>query len=247
MSTTTKEPSSTSITPTSISHLPTVTVSSSPEYARRLIEHLARSFSTNPTIISIIAEVDDMQQPPFAPITYERRMKHFESGSILPSAESGALIAEADDWTAASLWEPPGFERGMASSRYRNPLPVLKEFIAKAAAAWAKYLGAEYQNRHWHLSFLARDPSKTGKGAVSAVMRPFLERAKEDGVPVWLESVDLHAVEVYEHYGFRVCEKMTMGKGVARPDGWLEECGEGFTVWAMVFDQHLRASDTSTR
>jgi Acetyltransferase (GNAT) family len=241
MSNTTNDPPSTSMTTTIISHLPRVTVSSSREYAIRLIEHVARSFINSPIVISIVAEVDDIEQPPFAPLTHERRAKHFESGSILPAAENGALIADADDWTAASLWEPPGFRCGMASPRYQNPLPVLKEFMAKAAAVREKHLGPEDQQRYWHLSYLARDPSRTGKGAVFAVMRPFLERAKEDGAPAWLEAIGLHAVRVYEHYGFTICEKMTVGEGRARADGWPEENGEGFAVWAMIFDEHVRA------
>lgn len=191
-------------------------------------------------MISLIAEADDAKQPPFAPSTYERRVKHFESGRILTSVEDGALIAEADDWTAASLWEPPGFKNRMNAPRYQNPLPVLKEFMAKDAAVRARYLGPEDQQRFWYCNYLARDPSKTGKGAVSAVIRPFLERAREDGVPAWLISVDLHAVEVYEHYGFRVYAKMIVGKGKAGADGWPEENGEGFAVWAMVLDEHLR-------
>jgi ribosomal protein S18 acetylase RimI-like enzyme len=241
MATTPKESRSMSITSISISHLPTVTVSSTPEYARRLIGHCARSFSTNPAITSIVAEVNDIKQPPFAPLTHAQLLKHFESGSILPSAENGALIAEAEDWAAAALWEPPGFtDGGLAAPEYRNPRPVLKDFISKADAARAKHLSPEYQQKHWHLSFLARDPSKKGEGAVSAVIRPFLERAKEDGVPAWLESVGLHAAEVYEHYGFKVCEKMIVGRGRVRADGWPEEDGEGYAVWAMIFDEHLR-------
>lgn len=240
MSTPTKEiPRKSTISPYTILLPATVTVSSSPEYAQRLIAHVARSFLTSPILIGLITEVDDIKQPPFTPFTFERRVKHFESGSITPSARNGAVIAEADNWTAAALWKPPGFTGGMDAPLFHNPPPLLKEFMRKAAAARAKYLDPEFQERHWQLGYLARDPSKPGKGAVSAVMRPFLERAKEDGVPAWLESVDLHAVQVYEHYGFRVCEKMIIGQGIARPDGWPEEGGEGFAVWAMVFDQHL--------
>ena len=33
---------------------------------------------------------------------------------------------------------------------------------------------------------------------------------------------------------------MTVGKGRTRADGWPEENGEGFAVWAMIFDEHLR-------
>ncbi|ERF73128.1 hypothetical protein EPUS_09126 [Endocarpon pusillum Z07020] len=239
MSVPAEEHSAKSTTPDKILLPATATVSSSPEYAQRLIAHVARSFLTSPILIGLITEVDDIKQPPFTPFTFERRVKHFESGSIISSARNGALIAEADNWTAASLWQPPGFTGGMDAPRYHNPLPLLKEFITKAAAVRAKYLDPEFRERYWHLSYLARDPSKISKGAVSAVMRPFLQRAEEDGVPAWLISVDLHAVQVYEHYGFRVCEKIIIGQGVARPDGWPEEGGEGFALWAMVFDQHL--------
>jgi hypothetical protein len=230
---------STSVTTSNISHPRTVTISSRPEYAKLLIELVARSFLTSPIVISIIAEIDDLAHPPYDPFTFERRVKHFESGTILPSAANGALIAEADNWTAASLWEPPGFKGGMISPRYQNPLPVHMEFRSQAAAAKESHLGP-YQESHWYLNFLARDPSKTSKGAVSAVVRPFLERTKADGVPAWLEAVDLHAVEIYEHYGFRVVEKMIVGKGRAGQDGWPEENGEGFAVWAMIFDEHMR-------
>ncbi len=130
----------------------------------------------------------------------------------------------------------------MATPSYQNPLPILKEYIAKSDAARARYLDPQYRDRFWHLSFLARDPERRGggKGAVSAVVRPFLERARAEAVPAWLESVDVHAVEVYEHYGFRVCEKMVMGEGVVGADGWPQEGGDGFVVWAMVFDAYLR-------
>jgi ribosomal protein S18 acetylase RimI-like enzyme len=223
-----------------ISHPPSVTISSSPEYANRLIEHNARSFFASPIMNAFVAEVDGLKHPPFNPLTYERKITHFESGSIRPSARDGALIAEADDWTAAALWEAPGFKSGMDAPRLQDPLPLLKEFMDKAAAVKARHMGPEDQQRYWHLSFLARDPSKKGRGAVSAVMRPFLEKAEEEGVPAWLEAVDLHAVEVYEHYGFRVCEVITVGKGEYRPDGWPEEGGEGFNVWAMIYDSHLK-------
>lgn len=205
------------------------------------MEVVARSFSNTPLLISLIAEVDVIKQPPaLLTNSYERRLQHFESGSILPSTIKGGLIAEADNWTAASLWEPPGINGALAAPRHQNPGPVHKEYIDKTSAARKKHLDPKFHENHWHLDFLARDSAKNGKGAVSAVMRPFLERAREDEVPAWLEAVAFHAVEVYEHYGFRICEKMTIGEGFSRADGWPEENGEGFTVWAMVYDEHLQ-------
>ncbi len=95
---------------------------------------------------------------------------------------------------------------------------------------------------HYHLSFLARNPDHPAKtpGAISAVVLPFLDRAREEGVPVWLEATYPHAVSVYEHYGFRICEEVSVGKGKVNLEGWPEEGGEGVTAWGMVWDGHLR-------
>ena len=54
------------------------------------------------------------------------------------------------------------------------------------------------------------------------MMRFSLERAKQDGVPAWLEAAHLHAVKVHEPYRFRFLEKMTMRAGRVRANGWGE-------------------------
>ena len=114
---------------------------------------------------------------------------------------------------------------------------------AQSAIA-ANQPGAERKLKpHWHLNFLARDPAKANiRGAISAVMLPFLERAREEGVPVWLEATYPHAVAIYEHYGFRVCEEVVVGAGKVGPDGWPKEGGEGVRAWGMIFDGHLQSS-----
>ena len=90
---------------------------------------------------------------------------------------------------------------------------------------------------HYHLAFFARVPGREDvKGAISAVMLPFLAKARDEGVPVWLEATDPHAVAVYEHYGFRICEKVTVGVGRVGADGWPKEGAEGVTAWGMLWD-----------
>jgi hypothetical protein len=90
---------------------------------------------------------------------------------------------------------------------------------------------------HYHLSFLARVPGREDvKGAISAVMLPFLAKARDEGVPVWLEATYPHAVVVYEHYGFRVCEEVTIGVGRVGADGWPKVGGEGVKAWGMLWD-----------
>jgi hypothetical protein len=90
---------------------------------------------------------------------------------------------------------------------------------------------------HYHLAFLARVPGREDvKGAISAAVLPFLAKARDEGVPVWLEATDPHAVAVYEHYGFRVCEVVIVGVGRVAGDGWPKEGGEGVKWWGMLWD-----------
>jgi len=93
----------------------------------------------------------------------------------------------------------------------------------------------------WHLAFLARDPRKPAvKGAISAVLKPYLDQAVSQGVPAWLEATNLHAVGVYKHMGFRLLEAVTIGKGKIGTDGWPKEGGDGVTAYIMIFDEHVR-------
>ena len=95
--------------------------------------------------------------------------------------------------------------------------------------------------RYYHLSFLARNPSVPRvDGAINAVIAPFLQRARDENVPAWLEATMLQAAKVYEHFGFRVVEAINVGKGKVDAMGWPKEGGEGLTAYAMIYDEHLR-------
>lgn len=91
--------------------------------------------------------------------------------------------------------------------------------------------------KYWHVSLMARDPTRTEKGVVRAVIEPFVERAKAEGVPLWLEAGSERARDVYGWVGgFRVVGKAVSGKGEYDKTGRRVEAGngEGVTVWLMV-------------
>ncbi|EXJ90351.1 hypothetical protein A1O1_03450 [Capronia coronata CBS 617.96] len=95
----------------------------------------------------------------------------------------------------------------------------------------------------YHLSFLARNPSVPRvQGSLNAVISPYLERARAEHVPAWLEATSRQASKLYEHYGFRVVEEIVVGKGKVDSEGWPtpDDQGEGVTAWAMIYDSHLR-------
>ncbi|KIW32761.1 uncharacterized protein PV07_04285 [Cladophialophora immunda] len=95
----------------------------------------------------------------------------------------------------------------------------------------------------YHLSFLARNPARPRvQGSINAVMGPFLERARAEGVPAWLEATTPQAVRLYQHFGFRIVEEIVVGKGLVDALGWPArgEHASGVTAWAMILDSHLR-------
>jgi hypothetical protein len=63
---------------------------------------------------------------------------------------------------------------------------------------------------------------------------PFLAKAREENVAVWLEATNTHARDVYAHLGFQLAEEFTIGKGVVNAEGWVQENGEGIVNYAMI-------------
>lgn len=72
-------------------------------------------------------------------------------------------------------------------------------------------------------------------GAIRAVVDPYLQRAREDGVPVWLEATSQHAVDVYTHFGFRLVETIRISVGTANLAGDSVENGEGLLVHGLIY------------
>jgi hypothetical protein len=253
MSPSTTPPSTRSLPPTTQTSNPT------PDYLDRFISCIASAFNSNPISTAFISEVD-ATPPPYppsapSPITHARSIAHFAGGirdsvSNPPSRSAqNAILLESGDWAAVALWEPPSYTGRPFSESKSNPGPLLSEWKGAVARIKAQYLGYAQNDDeptgpavrkprpHYHLAFLARVPGREDvKGAISAVTLPFLAKARDEGVPVWLEATDSHAMAVYEHYGFRVCEVLTVGVGRVGADGWPKEGGEGVKWWGMLWD-----------
>ncbi|KIW91885.1 uncharacterized protein Z519_07855 [Cladophialophora bantiana CBS 173.52] len=94
----------------------------------------------------------------------------------------------------------------------------------------------------YHLAMIARDPDAPpdkSRKAFKACMDYFLNKARDEGVPVWLETASESAMKEYEGMGFRVCEQVVIGKGRVNEKGWPTEGGKGVVTWAMIWDEHL--------
>ncbi len=73
---------------------------------------------------------------------------------------------------------------------------------------------------HYYLDNIGVLPSEQGKGFSSRLIRPFLEKADEEKVSVYTDTVTSSNVSLYEHFGFQCVEELPVAK-------------TGITIWAL--------------
>lgn len=203
------------------------------EGVNKVIRIIAEAFHSTALANSFICEIDN-SPPPYPPDTIDaaRRLRHFAPG-ILDGVKSGSEVVQAGDYSAIAIWEPPNFH-GTPFSDLGYCGPIRAGWRDAVRASKEKYLG---ERPFWHLAFIARNPGLPAvSGAISAVIEPFIQRARESGVAVWLEAVDERGVAIYGHYGFRLVERITLAKGRVNSAGWPEDNGEGVSGYAMMIE-----------
>ncbi len=147
--------------------------------------------------------------------------------------ENGGYVVQSSDFSAVAILSGP--EKFINSYRddSQGRMKKVKQLFDDAAE---KYLGKQ---KFWYLSYLARDPSSDTKGAVSAVVRPFMEDAKKKGIPFALEAVGDRAKQVYEHWGFKTVEVLRVGEGEVDAENKPDPNGEGMEVYYMIYNYDL--------
>ncbi|KAK5086153.1 hypothetical protein LTR70_010388 [Exophiala xenobiotica] len=214
----------------------------------RFLDGIAASFSNTMLSRAFITEIDNTPPPYPSPSINGPRIRRHLTPGITDGAHSGAELVEAGDFSALALWETTSYRGVPFTDSLRNVGPIRGEWRTKVRQCKEKYIGLETKGDgkedfkpFYHLGFLARNPDqKAVPGAISAVVKPWLKRAEEEGVPVWLEATYEHAVDVYKNWGFRLVETIRIGEGSRSAEGWPEEGGEGVCGYAMIYDAHLK-------
>jgi len=82
-------------------------------------------------------------------------------------------------------------------------------------------LHQKYANEpHYYLDNIGVLPSERGKGISTKLISPFLEKADEEKVVVYTDTVTQKNVTLYEHFGFHCMEEYAVD-------------GTGITIWAL--------------
>ncbi|KAK2605569.1 hypothetical protein N8I77_008398 [Diaporthe amygdali] len=210
-----------------------ITTSTSAEYQHLLAEISARATLDGPLNILFQLEKTGPTVPVTASQLYEGCM-----GRIKTKVEAGSFIVEAADFAAVACWEPPesiGPDRSAESiEELSRERPIFAKFVKEYEEARRQIFGDI--RKFWVLSLMARDPQRTDKGAVRAVIEPFVAQARRDGVPLWLVAGNERARDVYGYFGFRVVKVlMSFPTERMKAEGGLsQELQKGVPTWCMA-------------
>lgn len=183
-----------------------------PSEADRVAEILGRAFADDPVYVWFMRRGFPL----------ELLVAQFR-GEVGDYLETGEVYVTAD-LAGAALWRPaPGAQPSPLPGLVRA-IPALMRFTgpARLPRMWRLIRATEARYPrlpHRYLYAVGVDPGRQGRGQGSALVRAGLEACDRDRVPAYLESSKERNVPLYERYGFRVVERLDLGRGA--PSMWL--------------------------
>lgn len=137
----------------------------------------------------------------------------------------GAQIAVDNTHSAVAVWLPPDVDYPECNYQLTEREKTYEEKCAKSREYTLK------DKRHWNLIYLAQDPDRRDAvGAIHKVLRPFLQRALDDNIPVCSQAICEREKDIFWYYGFEIRE--------------VFELEEGLDVFHMVFNHELKLNDS---
>ena len=217
-------PTATATATTTHTH-PRITTSQSEEYRHRLADVTSRASLLDP--LNIILQQEKTGEP--TPVTPDLLYKAAK-GRIDVKVAAGSSVVEAGNFAAVACWEPPEAVPADLPDKHFEEIakerPVFAKFVRDIQDARLACLGKG--QKFWLLSLMARDPERKDKGAVRAVIEPYVAKAKAERLPLWLVAGNPRARDVYAYFGFRVVQNILSYPKDRK--GWEE----GVSTWCMV-------------
>ena len=138
-------------------------------------------------------------------------------------------LTTAPTLIGASLWKGPDLKSLTREQLALTGLDRISDTLSPAASARfdavfdpiGAAMEADAPEPVWYLGVLGVAPDHQGKGLGSRLMRPMLERADREGLPVTLETAKARNLPLYRRHGFEVLRELSPPE----PDGPV--------VWTM--------------
>ena len=77
--------------------------------------------------------------------------------------------------------------------------------------------------KHWYLDQIGVDPKFQGKGYAGILLKAVFARSDQEGLPIYLETHKEINVAIYQHYGFKLLEEITISDTDIRLRAMLKE------------------------
>ena len=169
---------------------------------------LARAFINDPMMTYICPHEPDMERKLalLFEVMIRYGLKYGEVYATSAKMEGVVMWLSSDnsDMTVSKLEAC-----GLADFASQVPAEVLMRLIFLNDFAYSRNkLHAPFT--HWYLAFIGVDPAFHAKGFASALLRPMLERMDREDMPCYLETATEKNVTMYEHYGFKLIEKVVV-------------------------------------
>jgi GNAT superfamily N-acetyltransferase len=186
-------------------------VKATADEAPQLARTLARAFE------------DDPAARWFYPDDTFRRMGRMFEELVLPETLPYGETYRTEDRSGAAIWLPPPGQAETGLVEQLRAIPAIASISGRltirALRGFAFQESKHPHEPHYYGWFMGVHPGRQGRGIGSELMRPVLERADEEGVPVCLEASSARNRDFYLRHGFEVTEEVAWPGG--GPPLWL--------------------------
>ena len=130
-----------------------------------------------------------------------------------------------EDRCGVSLWQEPNYRPAMGSQllNFFRVTWLLRGNISRILNLQSIMASYRPGKPFWHLTYIATDPVKQGKGIGTSLIKPVINIAREQDTPVYLECSNRTNLSFYRAHGFRLVDE------VSYP--------EYPTIWPMILDR----------
>jgi len=171
-------------------------------------EMLARAFQNYPLLQYYFP--DELERKKIA--------SYFVSVAVFSGIRYGEIYATSPNLEGVAIWFPSGNYPVTIWKLVRSvPLSVIFGFGRYGGGRMrqlGEYVDAVHQRLapfgHWFLQVIGVDPQFQGKGYAGKLLRPMLARIDQEHLPCYLDTQNEKNVSIYQHYGFKVVEEVTI-------------------------------------
>ncbi|GAB7326935.1 hypothetical protein MBLNU13_g10896t2 [Cladosporium sp. NU13] len=217
-----------------------ITSSSGPSYIPQTASLYKTAFRTDPGITYVLGALPESARHAYL----EEYFTRITTAAALNAAE----FSEAEAFSSVSIVIPPG--KTVDNPRTLIPAGIfqvlwklgfsgcwrmLREFEPATKRVRRGVLEAAGVREFYYLFFVATREDARGKGLSSALIGKLQERARGEGLPVWLEATTEHSAGVYAKLGFERVGTVILGKGKVGADGLEKVGGEGVPIYCMIW------------